>query len=332
MILKNTNQWERCRLIHTIAQTTTSEILTNVSLDDLSGKDIRWYWVDFDSPSDEEAALLRTHFRFDDLSIDDCLERLERPKVDYYDTYNFFVFYALDEKKMEPIELDLFISQNYIVTFHKPALKEIECTRQKILDLSLQKEGGPYFIAYQILDEIVDRYFPVVYKIEDTLNDLDIQSSDIGKRNLIERIFEIRNDLLKLRRIVNTMKELLYRILGSEHLEGFRDKRHHFNDVYDHLLQLSDMIESNRDLTADARDNYLSVNSHKMNRIMTILTVVTSIFIPLTFIAGIYGMNFHNMPELRWRYGYFIILGIMAGIGIAMFLWFKCKGWFDMKK
>jgi len=92
MILKNTNQWERCRLIHTIAQTTTSEILTNVSLDDLSGKDIRWYWVDFDSPSDEEAALLRTHFRFDDLSIDDCLERLERPKVDYYDTYNFFVF------------------------------------------------------------------------------------------------------------------------------------------------------------------------------------------------------------------------------------------------
>jgi magnesium transporter len=315
-----------------VAQTTTSKILINVSLDSLSENDIRWYWVDFESPSIEEALLLRTHFHFDDLSIEDCLERLERPKVDYYDAYNFFVFHALDESSLEPIELDLFIGQNYFVTFHKSALPEIEQVLQRIATQSENKDDGPCFIFYKVLDAVVDRYYPPAYKLEDALNDLDIKSPDSREHNLIDRIFAIRSDLLKLRHIVNSMKELLYRMLNSERLTGFRDKKHHFNDIYDHLLQLSDMIESNRELTADARDNFMSIISYKMNRIMTLLTVITSIFIPLTFIAGIYGMNFINMPELKWRYGYFISLGGMAVIGVAMYLWFKCKGWFDMKK
>ena len=128
------------------------------------------------------------------------------------------------------------------------------------------------------------------------------------------------------------MKELLYRILNSEHLQDFRNSKKYFNDIYDHLLKLSDIIESNREMTADMRDSYLSINSHQMNKIMTILTIITSIFIPLTFVVGIYGMNFDFMPELRWKYGYFIILSVMAVGGIFMFLWFKIKGWLNIYK
>ena len=319
-------------MIHTLAKKALSGLQTDLSLEDLSAQDVEWYWVDFDVPTDEEAALLRTFFRFDELSIDDCLEGLERPKMDHYDSYDFFVFHALNEGRPEPVELDLFLGKNQIVTFHQQALTEITQACKQVLDVSQKQEVDPDYIAYQILDKIVDPYFPVVYQIEDTLNDLDIKSSDIANRHLIERIFEIRNDLLKLRHMIGSMKELLYRILNSEHLKRLGDKIHYFNDIYDHLLQLSDMIDSNRELTADARDNYLSLVSFRMNRIMTILTVVTSIFIPMTFLTGIYGMNFHYMPELRWRYGYYIVLGIMAVIGIAMLLWFRRKDWFDMKK
>ena len=104
----------------------------------------------------------------------------------------------------------------------------------------------------------------------------------------------------------------------------------YFSDIHDHLIKLSDMIASDRELTSDMRDNYLSINSSRMNKHMMVLTVISSIFIPLTFIVGVYGMNFENMPELTWKYGYFIILLFMAFIAIEMFLWFKRKGWFNM--
>ena len=126
------------------------------------------------------------------------------------------------------------------------------------------------------------------------------------------------------------MRDLLYRTLNSDRLPGFKEHKIYFSDIHDHLLKLSDMIESSREITSDLRDSYLSINSNRMNTNMMVLTVITSIFIPLTFVAGIYGMNFEYMPELTWKYGYFMALGIMTCIGISMFLWFKRKGWFDV--
>lgn len=319
-------------MIHTLAKTKNSELLKDAPLDRLSMEDIIWYWVDFESPNDEEIALLSTYFRFHDLSIEDCLEHLERPKLDYYDTYNFFVLQALSQNTLEPIEVDLFVGRNYVVSFCKLKLQEIETVRQKLLnDISMEKQGSTY-IAYLILDKIVDFYFPIVYRTEDSLNEINKQVTVGRINNLIDHVFEIRTDLLRLRHVVNSMKELLYRIVNSGHLEGIKENERNFKDIYDHLLRLSDIIESNREVTADVRDNYLSINSHKMNKIMTLLTIITSIFIPLTFIVGIYGMNFDYMPELRWKYGYFCVMGIMAFIGIVMLLWFKRKGWFDIKK
>lgn len=319
-------------MINTLARTKKSELLINVPFERLSEEDIMWYWVDFEVPPEEETTLLSTYFKFHDLSIKDCTEHLERPKVDYYEDYSFFVLHAINQITFEPIEVDLFIGENYVVSFCKSKLQEIEHVRQKLLNHEKIKEERAAYVAYLIFDKIVDFYFPIVYGIEDALNVIDISVTNNKIHNLIDQVFEIRTKLLKLRHIVNSMKELMYRMLNSGHLEDFRESKRRFNDIYDHLLQLSDIIESNREVTSDVRDNYLSINSHKMNKIMTILTIITSIFIPLTFIAGIYGMNFENMPELRWKYGYFYVLGVMALIFILMLLWFKRKGWFDIKK
>ncbi|GAB7387092.1 hypothetical protein BSNK01_09280 [Bacillaceae bacterium] len=138
--------------------------------------------------------------------------------------------------------------------------------------------------------------------------------------------------MLKLRREIDSSRDLLFHILNSERLNGFAEYREYFTDIHDHLLKLSEMIESSREITSDMRDSYLSINSDRMNTIMMTLTVITTIFIPLTFIAGIYGMNFEYMPELKWRYGYFMVLGIMAILGTGMFFWFKRRGWFDIYK
>lgn len=319
-------------MIHILAQTNKGELLTNLSLDSVSMENITWYWVDFETPTNEEIALLRTHFHFHNLSIEDCIGNLERPKVDYYETYNFFILHALNEDTLEPIEVDLFVGNNYVVSFCQTKRKEIESARQKILNMANEAAQDPAYITYAILDKIVDSYFPMVYRAEDALNEVNILAAEHKIQDLIYRIFDIRMELLKLGHIVNSMKELLYRIVNSRHLQGLHENERYLNDIYDHLLRLSDIIETNREITADVRDNYLSINSNKMNRIMMFLTIITSLFIPLTFIVGIYGMNFDYMPELRWKYGYFLILGIMALIVIFMLLWFKRKGWFNLKK
>ncbi|NPV91024.1 MAG: magnesium/cobalt transporter CorA [Firmicutes bacterium] len=319
-------------MINILALTKEAQLLQDLALEQLTRGDVSWYWVDFESPDQEEVKLLSDYFKFHPLAIEDCLEHLERPKVDYYDTYSFFVFQALERDTLDPLEIDLFVGGNYIVTFHKSQLEEVIVARQKIIaDESIRAEG-PAYIAYLILDKIVDRYFPAVYSIEDYLNEIDIRSGGRNSHNLIDQVFDLRADLLKLRHTVNSTKELLYRIINSDHMKDLKKNKHHFNDIYDHLLQLSETIESNREVTADIRDSYLSINSNRTNKIMTVLTIITSIFIPLTFIVGVYGMNFDYMPELRWRYGYFLVLGIMAFIGLAMLLWFIRKGWFELKK
>lgn len=316
-------------MIRTFGFKKDSEPYFNFNLDSLSDHDLQWYWVDFDNPSESEIELLQKHFRFHPLSLEDCLFSLNKPKLDYYEGYTFFILNALRIDTLGPMEISLFVEQNYIISFHKESLSEIDEAWERVTGDRGHWDKGPIFVTYQILNKIVDHFFPAVYKIEDKLDSLDSKQNNKSIHKLLDEVFQIRGDLLKLRRIVSSMRDLLYRILNSERLPGFKEHRIYFSDIHDHLLKLSDMIESSREITSDMRDSYLSINSNRMNTNMMVLTVITTIFIPLTFVAGIYGMNFEYMPELTWKYGYFIVLGIMTCIGILMFLWFKRKGWFD---
>ncbi|MGG1596965.1 magnesium/cobalt transporter CorA [Paenibacillus naphthalenovorans] len=315
-------------MIHTFAVTHQSAIEQDLGLERLHSPEIRWYWVDFDCPTSEEAALLDTFFHFHPLAIEDCMQFLQRPKLDHYEDHHFFVLHTINPVTLDSDEVDLFLGRNYIVTYHSKPQSELEDFRGKLLSDPKYLENGPVYASHLLIDKIVDQYFPSVYHLEDSLNELEDSSRGVWSEKVMDRVFEIRSDLLKLRKTIFPMRDLLYRIIYSEKIEGVKQHAAYFQDIHDHLLKLSDMVEANRDLTSDIRDSFISINSYRMNTIMKTLTVITTIFMPLTFIAGIYGMNFRYMPELEWSFGYFAVLFIMFSIGLGMFWWFKVKGWF----
>ncbi|OPH60280.1 magnesium and cobalt transport protein CorA [Paenibacillus ferrarius] len=315
-------------MIRSVAITKDYRVLHDVPLNQLADPNIQWYWVDFHNPNEEEAKHLKDPFGFHPLAIEDCFYLLQRPKMDHYEDVHFFVMHAINAKTLAAEEVDMFLGSNYIVTFHLHESREIEDAWSRVSEQEALRKEGHIYAAYLVLDNLVDQYFPSVYQIEDQLDDIENNLNSEATEVLMSHIFEIRAQLLKLRRTIVPMRDLLYRVINTERIDHLRGHLVFFTDIHDHLLKLSEMIESNRDMTADMRDSYISLNSNRMNNIMKTLTVITTIFMPLTFIAGIYGMNFAHMPELEWKWGYFLILLIMFGIGFGMFLWFRKKGWF----
>lgn len=298
------------------------------SLPDLTTSDNKWFWIDFDCPTETEVGYLRSPLRFHPLAIEDCIHTLQRPKLDYYEDHHFFVIQALNAETMTREEVDIFIGDHYIVTFHNQQSKEVDEVWNRIVQSSKLSEWNPSTVLYHVLDKIVDNYFPLVYHIEERLDTIDSNSEAKSTEELLHEIFDVRHELLLLRHTISPMRDLTYRIINSNRLNGVQRRMEYFVDIHDHLLKLSEMIEASRELTTDMRDSYISLNSHQTNRVMKVLTVITTIFMPLTFIAGIYGMNFEHMPELSSDYGYYGTLFFMFIIGIGMFLWFYKKGWF----
>lgn len=319
-------------MIRTFGVTADSQLEMDFPLEDLNKKTFDWYWVDFDKPTEDEWALLDSFFHFHPLAIEDCLDRLQRPKVDYYDGYQFFVVHALNAQTLEAEELDIFVGKNFVVTFHHSSVDELDLVRKKIQRDASFWERGSVYAMYQILDKVVDSYFPIVHKIEDHLNEIDDKMSFDMKHFSMDTVFDMRSDLLWLRRTILPMRDLINRVLNSSRFDLQKHEYTYFADISDHLVKLTEIVESNRELTADIRDSYMAMNSNRMNRIMMILTIVSSIFIPLTFVAGVYGMNFKNMPELEMKNGYFFALGAMILIGLSMLAWFKHKGWMSLFK
>ncbi|HWJ77768.1 MAG TPA: magnesium/cobalt transporter CorA [Niallia sp.] len=315
-------------MIQTIAITQDNQLITKLSIEEILQGSFKWFWIDFKEPNNQEIEYLRNPLGFHPLSIEDCLHNLQRPKIDFFDEYTFFVTHCLNPLTVKKDELNIFIGENYVVTFHHHDSVVVQTVRDKLKKETDLSKWSQYSILYQLLDHLVDNYFPIVYQIEDSLAQIDDNPSNQTMKVLLDDLFKIRHQLLSLRHTVVPMKELIYQLMNTERLVGITIKREYYSDIYDHLLKLSELIESNRELTTDIRDSYISYNSHHSNRIMQILTVITTIFMPLSFLAGLYGMNFLYMPELHWKYGYFILLFFMLVISFSMFFLFKRKGWF----
>lgn len=317
-------------MINMIALRLDNKIESNLSIYQADFSQYKWWWVDFYNATEEEIGHLASTFHFHPLAIEDCIHIPQRPKLDYYKDYTFYVTHMLREEGYEIIkgELAFFIGQNFIVTFHQMPSPEITQVWNALLAANDCRKCDSLEVFHKILDLIVDNYFPIIYGIEDMLDKIEDNPEKKSMNDLLFELFEIRSMLLKMRHTVDPMRDLLYRMLNSSRLTGFADRKAYFSDIYDHLLKLSDMVAANREVTADIRDSYLSLNSHLTNHVMKFLTIMTSIFAPLTFVAGVYGMNFAYMPELTWKYGYYLALGFMGLIGLWMYLWFKRKGWF----
>lgn len=316
-------------MIRILAVTNDRRILQLSSLDELADYDLSWYWADFCGPSPDEVKLLEDFFGFHPLAIEDCLYYLQRPKMDHYGDVHFLVLHAMSPDTLETQEVDLFIGTDYVVSYHQHPRRELERAREKVLHKPHWEKHGCLHAAYTVIDELVDDYFPAAQAIEDQLLEFETGPQEPGTQQKLVQVFDIRNKLLKLRKTVVPMRELLYRILNTQRIEAMPHYHLFFTDIYDHLLKLAEIVDSNRDMTSDLRDHYMSLNANRMNTIMKTLTVITVIFMPLTFIAGIYGMNFNYMPELAWHNGYFGVLAAMALMAGGMYAWFKIKGWFD---
>ncbi|OBZ17002.1 MULTISPECIES: magnesium/cobalt transporter CorA [Bacillales] len=315
-------------MIRIIGYTKQKEWLTDLTIEELKTADLEWYWVDFNDPKEEECRLLDTFFHFHPLAIEDCYHLLQRPKMDHYDDVHFFVLHEVEGKTLTVNEINLFLGPQFIVTFHYERSPEIDEAMAKLMASSKIGERGQIYAAYLVMDKLVDQYFPAVHELEDQLLDMEIGGDEMQSKTAMSDIFNIRSRLLRLRKTIVPMRDLLYRLTNSDRIDGLKPYLAFYHDIYDHLLKLSEMMDSSREMTADLRDSYISFNSNRMNSIMKTLTVITTIFMPLTFLAGIYGMNFHYMPELEWDWGYFAVITVMLVIGIGMYAWFRTKGWF----
>ena len=315
-------------MIFTYAITQENQLIKDVKIEDLRSDRFKFYWVDFEEPTDEETKLLSEFFHFHPLAIEDCLHFIQRPNMNYYDGVLFFVLHSLGNT-MRCEEIDVFVGENYVVSFHKEKDQAIDMVKQKLFASMEMEKVGPLYVLHSIIDELVDCYFPILHQIEDKLN--EYEEREASSKKIIEEVYEIRRDLIRLRKTIIPMRDLLYRMINSKRIQDTKQIHHYFSDIYDHLMKLTDMAASNQDVTSDMRENYMSVQSNRMNSIMMTLTVITTIFMPLTFIVGVYGMNFDHIPELHWKYGYFITLGVMAIIVSVMIFWFYKKGWLFKK-
>lgn len=317
-------------MIRILSITNDDQLKTDLLINNLDLTQYKLTWIDFSEPTDQEVNHLLDTFHFHPLAIEDCVHSLQRPKLDYYEDFTFFVTHMVREenKEIKKEEVNYFIGSNYIVTYHSHSSNEVDQVWNKLLASKDLKHWEIYYVFYQVLDKIVDSYFPLIYKLEDELDKIETNNQNKSMEQLMTELFDTRYLLLDFRHVVNPMRDLLYRMLNSQHLVGVQQKKEYFSDIYDHLIKLSEMIMSDREITADIRDSYLSLNAHQTNNVMKILTIVTSIFVPLTFITGVFGMNFHNMPILSVKSGFNGTLFVMAVIALFMIYWSKRKGWF----
>jgi len=268
------------------------------------------------------------------LVLEDILNTDQRPKMEDIGDYIYIVLKMLyyDDKSNGIIteQISLILSKNFVISFQEgkegdvfdPVRERIRSGKGKI-----RKRGSDY-LAYSLLDSIVDNYFIILEKLGEKIEVLEEELIANPTRKTLQIINNLKREMIFLRKSVWPLREVISGLERGESLLIDESTRIYLRDVYDHTVQVIDTVETFRDMLSGILDVYLSSISNKMNEIMKVLTIIATIFIPLTFIAGVYGMNFKYMPELEWHWGYPLIMCFMAGIAVLMLFYFKRKKWF----
>jgi magnesium transporter len=290
------------------------------------------HWIDLDTPTDEEAGLLKEPFHFHPLAIKDGLEDVCYPKVDDYDTYILIVVHAVDfdEKtgEFKTRELDMFVGPNYLVTHHEGPLNPITTARELCtLGYNLALPRGVDFLTHQILDRLFDDYLPNLDLVEERIEKIQGEIFEATPADILEEIFDLKRDVNQLRRICAPERELVHRLSRGEFPVIGPKATVYFRDIYDNLYRVVDATYQYHDMIQGLLDAHLSVVSNRLNETMKRLAAMGAVFAAVTVIAGIYGMNFEHMPELHWRYGYPFSLGLMVVVSGALLYYFRRKEW-----
>ncbi len=288
-------------------------------------------WADVSDPTSKDFEELAEEFGFHHLSIEDCRNEHQRPKVEEYAGYYFMVLYEAEltgpQQRLELRELNIFLGKNYLVTVHSRPIRAIETAKRLWSEWVDRSDQGSGLLAYLLIDAIVDDYLPLLDLISERMDDLEDSIFGEFRAEAIEEIFSIKKKLLYLRRAVTPLRDVFNTLLRREQPIFPRETHVYFQDVFDHLIRVADTIDTLRDMLGSTMDAYLSVSGNRMNQVMKRLTSVATILMSVTLIAGIYGMNFVFMPELKWRYGYVFALLSIVGVGLALYAYLRKVKW-----
>src|SRR5688500_5196441 len=322
-------------MIRTVClNTTTKDIIDNCLAADISELRLvegNVIWTDVSDPTSSDFDQLAEEFGVHHLSIEDCRTDHQRPKIEEYPGYYFIVLYETQlvgpDDRLELRELNIFLGKNYLVTVHSRPIRAIETARRLWPEGLDRAEQGSGLLAYLLIDAIVDDYLPLLDIISERMDSLEDSIFGEFKAEALEEIFGIKKKLLFLRRAVAPLRDVFNTLLRREQQMFSRDAYVYFQDVFDHLIRVSDTVDTLRDMLSSTMDAYLSVSGNRMNMIMKRLTSISTILMSVTLIAGIYGMNFDLMPELKWRFGYIFALLSMVLVGFALYRYLKKVKW-----
>jgi len=264
--------------------------------------------------------------------MEDIVNTEQRPKMEDYGDYIYIVLRMLyrDDKAGTVVgeQVSLIFGSNFVISFQEREGDVFDPVRDRITKAKGRiRKAGPDYLAYALLDAIVDNYFVVLESAGEMIEDTEEQLAIDPSPEILQSIRRLKKEMIFLRKSVWPLRELVSGLERCESPLFHKTTTVYLKDVYDHSIQIIDTVESYRDTISGMLDIYVSSINNKMNEVMKVLTIFASIFIPLTFVVGIYGMNFEFMPELGWRWGYFTLLSIMVVIGVSMVFYFKRKRW-----
>jgi magnesium transporter len=292
-------------------------------------------WVNIDGLHDvsviDEAGKL---FDIHPLTLEDILHTEQRSKIEDFERYLFLVLRTLDcdavTGEISEEQMSLVIGSNFVLTFQEKPGDMFDALRERIINpgTGIRKRGADY-LAYALIDAIVDSYFVILEQLESRIELLDQELFETSGRDTFKSIYALKKELILLRKSVRPMREIInsisrdhYKVIDDEATWPF------FRDVYDNVIFINETIETYRDIVIGMYDTWLAIVNNRMNEIMKVLTTIATVFMPLSFIAGVYGMNFRFMPGLEWHWGFFALLGLMALIVIGMIFYFRTRKWF----
>jgi magnesium transporter len=290
-------------------------------------------WINIDGLHDIELLeKLGRGFELHPLILEDILSTGQRPKFEDYEKYIFIVLKMLsfseETQSVEAEQVSLILGPNYVISFQERIGDVFEHVRDRIRNAKgrIRKMGADY-LAYTLLDATVDNYFVILERLGEKIESMEEEVVSDPTEKTIRQIHSLKREMISLRKSVWPLRELIGGLQKSESSLIKETTDVYLRDVYDHTIQIIDTIESFRDMVSGMLDIYLSSLSNKMNAVMKVLTIIATLFIPLTFVAGIYGMNFKYMPELEWRWGYAAALLVMLVIAAIMLIYFRRKKW-----
>jgi len=290
-------------------------------------------WINFDGIHDVKMIeQIGRHYGIDNLILEDIVNSNQRAKLEDYGDYVYIVLKMLTYNdstgEIEIEQVSIVFNSKIVFSFQEKQGDDFISIREHIQKKSKIRKMGTDYLTYAILDYIVDNYFTVLEKIGDKISIIEEEVLTAPDDFTLKKIHELKKDTLMIKKSVWPLRDVLGLMIRPEN-DFIQDSIvFHLRDAYDHTIEVIDTVEAYRDFMSGLLDIYLSGLSNRMNEVMKVLTLISTIFIPLTFIAGVYGMNFKHMPETEWPYGYFFVLGFMILVVIGMFVFFKKKKWF----